>query len=150
MLALAERRGPFWHLTLANAFVDDATPVDRFLPGAVPNDAEPVAAAAGAAVRRLHAAGGIHRDLHLGNLLLTFPGPAVWIVDLDGLRAGPPPTAASRCRRERSRMERSLAKLSLGEEARTSWTRGFETGYLAGEGPASGVAESPTTSRIDP
>jgi 3-deoxy-D-manno-octulosonic acid kinase len=71
-----------------------------------------VAGAAGRAVARLHAAGVIHPDLNLGNILVG-DGDAS-IVDLDRARIGRGPLVAWRRSRSLRRLERSARKLDPG------------------------------------
>jgi 3-deoxy-D-manno-octulosonic acid kinase len=91
---------------------------------------ETVLEAMGRAVRRFHAAGGIHADLNAHNLLVSEDrdGP-VTIVDLDraSVTAGPAP--GRRARANLRRLMRSLAKLQL-TAALELW-EAFERGYEA-------------------
>lgn len=92
------------------------------------------AEAAGRAIRRFHDAGGRHRDLHLGNLLLAdgeaTADPPVWVIDLDGARAGAPPPARRRMR-ELMRLYRSLRK--SGVEDRDRLAAAAFRAYCAGD-----------------
>jgi hypothetical protein len=62
------------------------------------------------AVRIAHDAGLEHRDLNLGNLLLTAE-PKGWLIDLDGARLHTEPLSVAARRRALRRLVRSLHKL---------------------------------------
>ncbi len=124
VMALAWRAsGPFWHALVATR--EEANSLDgrAFLatrpPRAMLRDA---VRAAGSALRDFHDAGGRHRDLNLGNLLIqrVAGGSArVWIIDLDGARAGPIPSPRQRMQ-ELMRLHRSLRKSARGDLLRLS------------------------------
>ncbi len=90
------------------------------------------AEAAGRAIRRFHDAGGRHRDLHLGNLLVAdgAEGPSVRVIDLDGARVGALPSARRRMR-ELMRLYRSLLKADIPDRRRLA--AAALHGYCAGE-----------------
>lgn len=60
----------------------------RFLQQAPAGERGPACAAAAAAIRRLHAAGALHPDLNLQNVLVrrAAAGIDAWLIDLDGVR----------------------------------------------------------------
>jgi tRNA A-37 threonylcarbamoyl transferase component Bud32 len=137
LVAIAWRRGALWNAAVGTAFVEDALDAATWLAAA---PARPrlrrALAAAGRAVRRLHDAGGFHPDLHVGNLLVREAGedpPQVWVVDLDGARAGAPPAPAARMA-QLMRLYRSLRKRRLlsaaGGDRACLW---FLHAYLAGD-----------------
>lgn len=137
LLAIAWRQGAVWNAALGTAFVERAVDAATLL-AAAPGRLRlrRALAAAGRAVRRLHDAGGSHPDLHVGNLLVREAGgdpPEVWIVDLDGARAGAPPDPAARMA-QLMRLYRSLRKRDLlaaaGGDRGCLW---FLHAYVAGD-----------------
>ncbi|MEB2345575.1 MAG: hypothetical protein OZ948_12610 [Deltaproteobacteria bacterium] len=115
LFAIAWRRGAVWNAALGTAFVDDAVDAATLLAAPPPRvHLRRILAASGQAVRRFHDVGGAHPDLHAGNLLVRDGGErvAVWIVDLDGARAGAPQGAAARMA-QLMRLYRSLHKRGL-------------------------------------
>jgi hypothetical protein len=92
------------------------------------------AAAAGAAVRALHDAGGRHADLHIGNLLFREAGPRfeALVVDLDRARVAAPPGAARRMA-ELMRLHRSLVKRGWIADVGTRGCARFFVAYTAGD-----------------
>lgn len=86
--------------------------------------------AMGRAVRRFHAAGGVHADLNAHNVLVSAArdGP-VTIIDLDRASVTPGPVPARRARANLRRLARSLVKLGL-TAALERW-EAFERGYDA-------------------
>jgi 3-deoxy-D-manno-octulosonic acid kinase len=91
-----------------------------------------VAAAAGAAVARLHAAGVIHPDLNLANILVGAGGAT--IVDLDRARLRHRPLGRHSRRRALARLARSARKLdpaSMVVDAETA--RRFHEAYAGAE-----------------
>ena len=96
--------------------------------------ADGVLEAMGRAVRRFHAAGGIHTDLNAHNLLVSddVDGP-VTIIDLDRASVAAGPAPDRRVRANLRRLRRSLAKLGLSE-ALNRW-EAFDRGYEAPPDP---------------
>jgi len=114
-LVAGERRRGVWRAAVATWYEPRAQDARAFLAGAPdPARVARAASAAGAALRRFHDAGGRHRDLHLGNLLLREDpaGAELLLVDLDRARCGRPPRAPARFA-EIMRLYRSLAKRGL-------------------------------------
>ncbi len=115
-LALAVRRaGPAWRGVVATWLEEGTRDGIDFLASA-PDPAlrAAAAAAAGRALRRFHDAGGMHADLHLGNLLVRVvePAPEILLCDLDRARLArrvPPRRRA----REIARLYRSLLRRGL-------------------------------------
>ena len=77
---VAWSRLPEGGAVLATAEIPGATPLKE----AYRRDLLPAVAAL---IRRMHQAGYLHRDLHLGNLLVA--GDAVWVIDVHRGRIGP-------------------------------------------------------------
>lgn len=96
---------------LVTRWVPDASTLWEWLAGGHSSDERAsLLRAAGAAVRALHRAGARHPDLNLNNILVqtTNGAPAVWLLDLDGVRlAG----AAIDGRTDLARLRRSARKL---------------------------------------
>jgi 3-deoxy-D-manno-octulosonic acid kinase len=94
----------------------------------------PVAAAAGASLRRFHDAGGRHADLHVGNLLIreAGPSPRVLLVDLDRARVASPVPARRRMA-EIMRLYRSLVKRRTSDALAPEVIAHFLDGYTAGD-----------------
>jgi len=106
---------------------------------AAPDEARLLAAcaAAGAAVRRFHDAGGRHADLHLKNLLIQehvgeAGGTRVVLLDLDRARAGAPPSPRRRMA-ELMRLYRSLRKRGMLARVGERGCAGFLHAYLGGD-----------------
>jgi hypothetical protein len=124
----AERRGAFFHLAIANQFIENATAGGDFLAsGCDPGAAIDNARAAARSIRAFHEAGGSHPDLHVDNLLVRSSGDVV-IVDLDGVRVGTPPSSARR-KTELARMQRSLRKHDIPEALRREWFEALVAEY---------------------
>lgn len=129
VLLHARRRGPFWHVVLAHAFVASSESGARLLAdSADPARLARAARVAGARIRAFHDAGGSHPDLHVGNLLLDADGE-VTVVDLEGVGVGVPPSPARR-RRELARLRRSLAKQGTAPPLQRRLVAAFLRGYL--------------------
>lgn len=97
------------------------------------------AAALGRIIRRLHAAGIDHPDLHVGNVLVRDRGLSprdYTIVDFDRAKRRP---RGRWMRRNLARFERSLARLPLPQEQREAWWRSFLEGYDRGLTDAGGA-----------
>lgn len=127
--------GPFWRAALGTLFVQDAVDGIRFLQsGPAPERIRRAAAAAGAAVRRFHDAGGRHADLHVKNLLLREQGDATdaLVIDLDRARAGAAPKPARRMA-ELMRLYRSLDKFGLLDRVGARGCAVFFAAYVARE-----------------
>ena len=77
---VAWSRVPEGGAVLATAEIPGATPLKE----AYRRDLLPAVASL---IRRMHEAGYLHRDLHLGNLLVS--GDAVWVIDVHRGRIGP-------------------------------------------------------------
>jgi 3-deoxy-D-manno-octulosonic acid kinase len=135
VLALALRRGVCWALAIATVHEEGAVDALEFF-AARPDEARLLraAAAAGAALRRFHDAGGRHADLHVKNLLLreTRAGCDVIVIDLDRGRAGAPPGPRRRAR-EIGRLWRSLLKRGVLESLGERGAAAFVSAYCAGD-----------------
>jgi Ser/Thr protein kinase RdoA (MazF antagonist) len=92
------------------------------------------AAAAGEAVRRFHAAGGCHADLHVGNLLLRegHAGTSALLIDLDRARVVGEVGARERMA-ELMRLYRSLVKRGLQDVVGSRACARFLAAYTAGD-----------------
>lgn len=115
LVAARRRVGPLWSAAVGTLHEDGGVDARVFLSsGPPPSRLLRAASAAGAAVRRLHEAGGLHGDLHLGNLLVCERGDTtrVLIADLDGARIVPEPAPRLRMA-ELMRLYRSAVKLRL-------------------------------------
>jgi len=82
-----ERRTPVPSSVVVMAYVEGAKPlseVKREITKISPTIRQEILIEAGAALARLHKAGGLHGDAHMGNLLLSGPegAPRVTVVDL--------------------------------------------------------------------
>jgi len=88
--------------------------------------------AVGRLVRRLHAAGFVHPDLQLRNVLVAGAPPEAWLLDVDSCRVG---RGAGDRRRNLSRFYRSWEKWNRlrGPRLTAADRATFEAGY--GEGP---------------
>jgi 3-deoxy-D-manno-octulosonic acid kinase len=78
-------------------------------------------------VRRMHEVGLEHRDLNLGNLLLSDGAGrdgAAYVIDLDGARLHDRPLPFARCQQALRRLERSFVKL-LGPTVQDDEARGW-------------------------
>jgi hypothetical protein len=73
--------------------------------------------AAGAAVRALHRAGALHRDLNAKNVLLARDPPRAWLIDFDG---SPPPGAPVEPHDPRA--VGNLARLLRSAEKKRLWS----------------------------
>ncbi len=130
-LVAAERRGGLWRAAVASWYEPRARDGTAFL-ATGPDRARVLraAAAAGAALRRFHDAGGRHPDLGSGNLLLREgdAGCEALFVDLDRARCGRPADAAARLA-ELMRLHRSLVKRGLagrlGARGRAAFLRAY-------------------------
>jgi 3-deoxy-D-manno-octulosonic acid kinase len=92
-----------------------------------------IAAEVARAVRRMHDRGLHHRDLNVGNVLLSRRGDAldVHVIDLDRARLGDTVTRRQRQRALR-RLARSLVKLQMGAPARSEDRDAFHRSYREG------------------
>jgi 3-deoxy-D-manno-octulosonic acid kinase len=135
VFALALRRGPWWGHALATVYEEGAADALAFFASA-PGEERVLraAAAAGAALRRFHDAGGRHADLHVKNLLLreTRAGADVIVIDLDRGRAGAPADPARRAR-ELGRLWRSLVKRGVADRIGRRGATAFLSAYCAGD-----------------
>jgi 3-deoxy-D-manno-octulosonic acid kinase len=135
VLALARRRRPGFALAIATVHEADTMDALAFLRNAPePERMERAAAAAGAAVRRFHDAGGRHADLHVKNLLLreTEAGTEAIVIDLDRGRLAAPPTPRQRAA-ELGRLGRSLWKRGVAGAVGRRGTGAFLAAYCAGD-----------------
>lgn len=127
--------GPFWSAAYATLHQDDALDAIAFLRSAPERRALLRAcSAAGSAVRCLHDAGGRHRDLHAGNLLLRPGGsdPQCLVVDLDRARLVPRVDASARMA-EIMRLHRSLVKRGLWDAVGEAGCEAFLESYTEGD-----------------
>lgn len=129
------RAGPWWSAAVGTLVVEGSRDGAAFL--ASRPDRRRVARAAEAAgrsLRRLHDAGGLHGDLHLGNLLVRERGARaeVWLADLDRTRVGAVPTARERMA-QLMRLYRSLVKRELVERLGAAGPARFLAGYTGGD-----------------
>jgi 3-deoxy-D-manno-octulosonic acid kinase len=87
----------------------------------------------GAVLRRLHAAGVDHPDLHVGNVLVRGGGRRAGdytVLDFDRGRRRRP---GRWCGRRLARLARSLDRLPLAPAERAAWWRALLAGYRAAE-----------------
>ena len=136
-LLVAGRRcaGPLWRAVVGTLHEEAAIDGGAFL--AAPPDALRLlraARATGAAVRRLHEAGGRHADLHVGNILLREHGGGTeaLLIDFDRARIGDRPGPRARMA-EIMRLYRSLLKRGLLETLGAAGCRAFLAGYTGGD-----------------
>jgi tRNA A-37 threonylcarbamoyl transferase component Bud32 len=130
VLVFARRRGLFWHVDVGTCFVEPSASFGRLLTTADPSRRVDAAHAAGHAVRNFHDAGGSHRDLHTGNLLVATG--AVTVIDLDGARCLEHVSPARRMR-ELMRFERSLRKHHADQSNLEGIRTAFFEGYTRGD-----------------
>ncbi len=134
-LVAAQRVGPLWSVTLGTLFEENALDAAAWLASA-PNHRRVLraAAAAGSAIRRFHDAGGRHRDLHLGNLLIRELGSEteVLVVDLDRASVAESVHPARRMR-ELMRLHRSLVKRQRIEAVGSRGCSRFLESYTRGD-----------------
>jgi 3-deoxy-D-manno-octulosonic acid kinase len=130
-----ERGWILWRAAFATWWEPGARDARAFLAaGPAPARVARAAAAAGAALRRFHDAGGRHADLHAGNLLLreAASGCTALLVDLDRARCGRPPPASVRLA-EMMRLHRSLVKLGLASRVGARGCAAFLRAYTGGD-----------------
>lgn len=134
-LVAAQRVGPLWNVTLGTLFEEDTTDAAIWL-ASRPSRSRVLrtAAAAGSAIRRFHDAGGRHRDLHLGNLLVRENGDEteVIVVDLDRASVAGSVRPARRMR-ELMRLHRSLVKWNWTETIGVRGYARFLASYTRGD-----------------
>jgi len=121
VLAARVEGGLAYRGALVTAEVADAMPLIDALRGATDAGARAaLARSAGSVVAAMHAAGVVHPDLNLTNLLAR-AGAVVAVVDLDRAGLVTPPLGAPARRRSLRRLRRSLRKLdpegALGDAA---------------------------------
>ncbi len=75
------RSGLFYHITVITKMVPDSVDLLTYLEGA-PEDSLPILRQTGALIKKMHAAGVYHADLHLKNILLD-RDKTPWMLDLD-------------------------------------------------------------------
>ncbi|NQZ97733.1 MAG: phosphotransferase [Myxococcales bacterium] len=141
LVALGERRrSGVWRVCVGTLHVANAPNAatwlaDRDADAAAERIAR-AASAAGEAVRRFHDAGGSHRDLHLGNLLVQEDAagnaPRVLVIDLDRASAGAPPDAGRRMA-ELMRLFRSAVKRGIADRLAATGIEAFTQAYTRGE-----------------
>jgi 3-deoxy-D-manno-octulosonic acid kinase len=134
-LVVGERGRILWSAAVATWWEPGARDARDFLAaGPAPARVARAAAAAGAALRRFHDAGGRHADLHAGNLLLReeASGCTALLVDLDRARCGRPPPASVRLA-EMMRLLRSLVKLGLAARVGPRGCAAFLRAYTGGD-----------------
>jgi hypothetical protein len=135
VLLVARRCGARWRAARGTLYEESTQDVVSFLasrPG--PERLRRGVGAAARALRQLHAAGGSHPDLHAGNLLLREArgGCEAIVVDLDGVRLGPPPRPRQRMT-QLMRLYRSLAKRGLLENVGVAGCAHFLRIYTGGD-----------------
>jgi len=131
--AVAWRHGLVWNAAVATRLEAGATDAGAFLASNPPEASLRAAlAAAGRAVRRFHDAGGSHRDLHLGNLLVRSDPWEALVIDLDGARVGPSLDPIARMA-ELMRLYRSLRKRQMLERVGERGCAAFFRAYVAGD-----------------
>jgi len=104
---------PGYRAALVTLWEDEARPAAAALHGLSAEEAAPILRAVGRTAARLHAAGGWHADLHVGNLLVREGDPAPILVDLDRGRTFPFPVPEIVGRSSLRRLERHLRKHGL-------------------------------------
>ena len=134
-LVAAQRVGPLWSVTLGTLFEESALDAGVWLASA-PSRRRLLraAAAAGSAIRRFHDAGGRHRDLHIGNLLVRECGDEtdVIVVDLDRASLAKSVRPARRMR-ELMRLHRSLVKRRWAQSIGVRGYTRFLASYTQGD-----------------
>jgi 3-deoxy-D-manno-octulosonic acid kinase len=136
VLVVAHERAPwFWRAAVGTVHVEAAIDLGALL-AARPERRSllAVAAAAGAAVRRFHEAGGCHADLHAGNLLIVDMAARLraFVIDLDRARVVPE-VAPRRRARELMRLHRSLVKRQARDALAPEVVACFLEAYCGGE-----------------
>lgn len=134
-LVVARRCGSGWRAALGTLYEEATQDGVRFLRSR-PGRARLLrgVAAAARALRRFHDAGGLHADLHAGNLLLRegAAGTEGILVDLDRARLGAPPGPRRRMA-ELMRLYRSLCKHALLESVGRGGCQRFLDVYTRGD-----------------
>jgi len=127
--------GPLQRAAVATVFEEGAIDALRFLSEAPSAERVMFACrAAGRAVRCLHDAGGRHRDLHLGNLLLREGDGAAECVVVDLDRAQVVAAASpSAWMAEIGRLLRSIVKRGLWPRVGDAGAKAFLDAYTAGD-----------------
>ena len=131
LLVGRQRAGPVWRAAVGTLFEEGTCDAAQFLSaGASPDRVRRALDAVADALRRFHDAGGLHPDLHAGNLLLRERSDATEavVVDLDGARLRRSPSARQRMA-ELMRLYRSLLKLGLVERIGRAGCARFLTRY---------------------
>lgn len=129
------RAGGLWSAAVGTLFEEEARDGQAFLAEAPAQERLLRAcAAAGRSVRRLHDAGGRHRDLHVGNLLVRERGgdTEVLVVDLDRARVGEAAGARARMA-EIMRLRRSLVKRGLDDRVGAPGRAAFLDAYTGND-----------------
>jgi tRNA A-37 threonylcarbamoyl transferase component Bud32 len=134
-LVAAHRVGRWWSVTLGTLFEEGAIDAAAWL-ASNPSRRRVLraAAVAGSAIRRFHDAGGCHRDLHIGNLLVRENGEEteVIVVDLDRASLASSVRPARRMR-ELMRLYRSLVKWHWTEAIGARGYSRFLASYTRGD-----------------
>jgi tRNA A-37 threonylcarbamoyl transferase component Bud32 len=135
LVAGRRRSGPLWTAGVGTVHEEGTRDGIAFLTG---RPGHPrilrAAAAAGEAVRRFHAAGGCHADLHVGNLLLREgrTRTSALLIDLDRARVRAEVGARERMA-ELMRLYRSLVKRGLQQLVSRRACARFLAAYTAGD-----------------
>jgi 3-deoxy-D-manno-octulosonic acid kinase len=131
--AMAWRHGPVWNAAVATRLEAGALDAGSFLASdPTPACLRAALEAAGRAVRRFHDAGGSHRDLHIGNLLVRVDPCEALVIDLDGARVGSRLEPEARMA-ELMRLYRSLRKRDLLGRVGERGSLAFFRAYVGGD-----------------
>ena len=127
--------GPFHRAAIATVYEEHTQDLLQFLRGkpSVPRILR-ACTAAGQAIRRFHDAGGRHRDLHAGNLLLREANEFTecTVIDLDRATAGDPPSPRARTT-ELGRLLRSVLKPGVRPHVGNTGAGTFIDAYTGGD-----------------
>jgi len=132
--AVAHRQGASWTGGVATMRLASTGNAAEWLAGE-PSEQERSAGlhALGRAIRAFHDHGGRHADLHLGNLVLrTGDAPRAFVVDLDQVAIGAPPSPQRRAR-ELARLDRSVHKRIEDRAAAAAAMAELRDAYAAGD-----------------
>ena len=95
----------------------------------------------GRAIRTFHDLGGRHADLAITNLLFVPADGRAWVVDLQGSRAGAPPSPRRR-QRELARLKRSIARRPAIEPLLASGWPDLIAAYSSAAGSDAGGSDA--------